>query len=69
MYEIKGWTGNRQFERDLRTFCAKHRDVQVTHQGFLKIPDGPMVEGPFYDERDIFRYLKLPYIAPELRNA
>ncbi|UZJ51117.1 hypothetical protein CBS101457_000437 [Exobasidium rhododendri] len=63
---ILGWTGSRQFERDLR-LLAKHRGFKFHSTGIVNQNDSRPYQTP--REEDIFELLQIPYMPPHLRNC
>ncbi|KAH0623089.1 hypothetical protein JD844_031031 [Phrynosoma platyrhinos] len=66
-YALLGWTGSRNFERDLRRF-AKHEKKMVLNSHVLYDPEKRTFLTAASEE-DIFHHLGLEYIPPEERNA
>ncbi|KAB5592104.1 Finger of DNA polymerase lambda domain containing protein [Ceratobasidium theobromae] len=54
---VVGWTGSKQFERDLRIHAKQQTRLRDSK---------PVVA---YSEEEVFSVLGLKYVAPELRNA
>lgn len=63
---VLGWTGSRQFERDLR-LLAKHRGFKFHSTGIVN-QDGTRPHRTTREE-DIFDLLQIPYMPPHLRNC
>jgi DNA polymerase/3'-5' exonuclease PolX len=63
---VLGWTGSRQFERDLR-LIAKNKGYTFHSTGLVMQGQRRPVNTP--DERDIFRILDIAYMPPPLRNC
>ena len=63
---VLGWTGSRQFERDLR-LLAKHRGFKFHSTGLVYQGDTQPLDAR--REEDIFALLKIPYMPPHLRNC
>lgn len=63
---ILGWTGSRQFERDLR-LLAKHRGFKFHSTGIVNQDGHRPHQTP--KEQDIFDLLQIPYMPPHLRNC
>ncbi|XP_054456602.1 DNA nucleotidylexotransferase [Anoplopoma fimbria] len=66
-FALLGWTGSRQFERDLRRFArGKQRMLLDNHALYDKTKNEFLAATT---ERDIFAHLGLEYIEPWQRNA
>jgi len=63
---ILGWTGSRQFERDLR-LLAKHRGFKFHSTGIVN-QDGTRPHRTTREE-DIFDLLQIPFMPPQFRNC
>ncbi|PWN89934.1 Nucleotidyltransferase [Acaromyces ingoldii] len=63
---VLGWTGSRQFERDLRRI-AQSRGYTFHSTGLTSNNDKTTLETT--REEDIFSVLEIPYMPPELRNC
>ncbi|MCO5566257.1 hypothetical protein L7F22_019933 [Adiantum nelumboides] len=63
---VLGWTGSRQFERDLR-LLAKHKGFTFHSTGLVHQGDRAPLSTP--REEDIFEVLGLEYMPPRLRNC
>ena len=63
---VLGWTGSRQFERDLR-LVAKHKGFTFHSTGLVHQGDRAPLSTP--KEEDIFEVLGLEYMPPRLRNC
>jgi len=62
-----GWTGSQHFERSLRLFAEKKRNVHVSSSEMREIHTGALIK--VKTEREIFEYLGLNYIDPTKRNC
>ncbi|GAA5940248.1 hypothetical protein JCM10213_008374 [Rhodosporidiobolus nylandii] len=65
---LVGWTGSTQFERDLRRYC-KTRDIRFDSGGLRNELTDEVIRGDFSQEKEVFRYLDLPWLPPHVRNA
>ncbi|XP_056904175.1 DNA nucleotidylexotransferase isoform X1 [Takifugu flavidus] len=66
-FALLGWTGSRQFERDLRRFARKERRMLLDNHGLYdKTKEEFLAAGT---EKDIFDHLGLEYMEPWQRNA
>ncbi|KAG8721173.1 hypothetical protein FRC08_015286 [Ceratobasidium sp. 394] len=63
---VLGWTGSKQFERDLRIH-AKQNGMKFDSGGITRQRDSKPIVA--YSEQDVFRELGLEYVEPEMRNA
>lgn len=63
---ILGWTGSRQFERDLR-LLTKHRGYKFHSTGIVSQDGSRPHQTP--KEQDIFDLLQIPFMPPHLRNC
>lgn len=63
---IVGWTGSKQFERDIRIH-AKQQGLKFDSGGITRQRDSKPIVA--YSEEEVFSVLGLKYIEPELRNA
>lgn len=63
---VLGWTGSRQFERDLR-LLAKHRGFKFHSTGLVS-QNGNRPHQT-HREEDIFEILQIPFMPPHLRNC
>lgn len=66
-FALLGWSGTRQFERDIRTYAEKVLEYQLSQQGVFNIRTKTLVEQNFETEEDIFRFLRLKFLPPYLR--
>ncbi|WRT66545.1 uncharacterized protein IL334_003504 [Kwoniella shivajii] len=63
---ILSWSGSMMFERDLKRYSENVRGYKF-RAGLIQMSTGDEVN--LETERDIFRFLGLKYVPPELRNA
>ncbi|WVR06905.1 hypothetical protein IAU60_003941 [Kwoniella sp. DSM 27419] len=63
---VLSWSGSMMFERDFKRYSENIRGYKF-RAGLLRMSDGEEVN--LETERDIFRFLGLRYVPPELRNA
>ncbi|KAK8864578.1 hypothetical protein IAR55_001828 [Kwoniella newhampshirensis] len=63
---VLSWSGSMMFERDLKRYAENERGYKF-RAGLIKITTGE--EFNLKTERDIFSFLGLRYVPPELRNA
>lgn len=63
---VLGWTGSRNFEKDIRRF-AKYKGYKFDSSGLVTREEGKLVETR--QEEDVFRILGLAWMPPELRNC
>ncbi|XP_059928811.1 DNA nucleotidylexotransferase isoform X2 [Gadus macrocephalus] len=66
-FALLGWTGSRQFERDLRRFARKEKRMLLDNHGLWDKTKKEFLEAE--REEDIFAHLGLEYLEPQLRNA
>ncbi|CAE6422650.1 unnamed protein product [Rhizoctonia solani] len=63
---VVGWTGSKQFERDLRIH-AKQQGLKFDSGGITRLRDSKPIVA--YSEEEVFSELNLKYVEPEFRNA
>lgn len=63
---VLGWTGSRNFEKDIRRF-AKTKGFKLDSSGLVTREEGTLVKTRA--EEDVFRILGLQWMPPELRNC
>ncbi|EUC66290.1 finger of DNA polymerase lambda domain protein [Rhizoctonia solani AG-3 Rhs1AP] len=63
---IVGWTGSKQFERDLRIH-AKQQGLKFDSGGITRLRDSKPIVA--YSEEEVFSKLGLKYVEPAFRNA
>ncbi|KAF8342714.1 uncharacterized protein EI90DRAFT_2903568 [Cantharellus anzutake] len=63
---VVGWSGSKQFERDLRLW-AKERGLKFDSGGITMRNNSKMLVA--HSEREVFDILGLPWIPPTMRNA
>nr|XP_005999893.1 PREDICTED: DNA nucleotidylexotransferase [Latimeria chalumnae] len=66
-FALLGWTGSRQFERDLRRFATHERKMMLDNHALFDKNKREFL--PARTEEDIFAHLGLEYIEPWERNA
>ncbi|KAM6956184.1 DNA nucleotidylexotransferase [Aplochiton taeniatus] len=66
-FALLGWTGSRQFERDLRRFANKERQMILDNHALYDKSKNQFL--PATSEEEIFAHLGLDYIEPGQRNA
>ncbi|XP_070621178.1 DNA-directed DNA/RNA polymerase mu isoform X2 [Erythrolamprus reginae] len=66
-FALLGWTGSRNFERDLRRFSKREKKMTLNSHGLYHLEQKTFL--PAACEEDIFQHLGLEYILPEERNA
>ncbi|KAM9365423.1 DNA nucleotidylexotransferase [Pholidichthys leucotaenia] len=66
-FTLLGWTGSRQFERDLRRFAKSERGMLLDNHALYDKNKNEFLAAS--TERDIFAHLGLEYIEPWQRNA
>ncbi|XP_063731730.1 DNA nucleotidylexotransferase [Eleginops maclovinus] len=66
-FALLGWTGSRQFERDLRKFARKERGMLLDNHALYDKKKKQFLEAS--TEKDIFAHLGLEYMEPWQRNA
>ncbi|XP_066095238.1 DNA nucleotidylexotransferase [Saccopteryx bilineata] len=66
-FALLGWTGSRQFERDLRRYATHERKMILDNHALYDKTKRTFLEAE--SEEEIFAHLGLDYIAPWERNA
>ncbi|XP_007938195.2 DNA nucleotidylexotransferase [Orycteropus afer afer] len=66
-YALLGWTGSRQFERDLRRYATHERKMMLDNHALYDKTKRIFLEAD--SEEEIFAHLGLEYIEPWERNA
>ncbi|XP_042331079.1 DNA-directed DNA/RNA polymerase mu isoform X2 [Sceloporus undulatus] len=66
-YALLGWTGSRNFERDLRRFCKHEKKMVLNSHALYDTEKRTFLTAA--SEEHIFQHLGLEYIPPEERNA
>ncbi|CAJ1066958.1 DNA nucleotidylexotransferase [Xyrichtys novacula] len=66
-FALLGWTGSRQFERDLRRFARMERRMLLDNHALYDKTKKEFLAAT--TEKDIFAHLGLEYIEPWQRNA
>ncbi|GJQ15565.1 hypothetical protein GpartN1_g7356.t1 [Galdieria partita] len=73
IFSLISWTGSSFFERDLRRYCAKEKNLRFNSHGIFekhskrRIYLGGQAQLP--TEEQVFEYLQLPWLRPEERCA
>ncbi|XP_055447635.1 DNA nucleotidylexotransferase isoform X1 [Psammomys obesus] len=66
-FALLGWTGSRQFERDLRRYATHEQKMMLDNHALYDKTKRVFLEAE--SEEDIFAHLGLDYIEPWERNA
>ncbi|XP_071167975.1 DNA-directed DNA/RNA polymerase mu-like [Mytilus edulis] len=66
-YALVGWTGSKQFNRDLRLYSQKVLNRKLTSHGFYDFTTGKTL--PANSETEVFENLNLQYQHPKNRNC
>ncbi|KAL0135020.1 hypothetical protein V8B55DRAFT_1556564 [Mucor lusitanicus] len=66
---ILGWTGSRQFERAIRDYAKKEKNMLLNNQGIHFELGGQRQRFVVHSERDAFDIIGVPYLEPEFRNC
>ncbi|XP_008830216.1 DNA nucleotidylexotransferase isoform X1 [Nannospalax galili] len=66
-FALLGWTGSRQFERDLRRYATHERKMMLDNHALYDKTKRMFLEAE--SEEEIFAHLGLDYIEPQERNA
>ncbi|KAL7981337.1 hypothetical protein Chor_002233 [Crotalus horridus] len=66
-FALLGWTGSRNFERDLRRFSKREKKMTLNSHGLYHLEQKIFL--PAASEEEIFQHLGLEYLPPEERNA
>eukprot|EP00079_Xenopus_tropicalis_P028057 XP_012822640.1 PREDICTED: DNA nucleotidylexotransferase [Xenopus tropicalis] len=66
-YALLGWTGSRQFERDLRRYTTHERKMMLDNHGLYDKSKKVFLKAS--NEEEIFEHLGLDYLEPWERNA
>ncbi|XP_030060671.1 DNA nucleotidylexotransferase [Microcaecilia unicolor] len=66
-YALLGWTGSRQFERDLRRYATHERRMMLDNHALYDKTKRIFLKAT--NEQEIFAHLGLEYIEPWERNA
>ncbi|ORZ18862.1 hypothetical protein BCR42DRAFT_411740 [Absidia repens] len=65
---VLGWTGSRQFERSIRDYAKKEKNIKLSsHQMITR--SMPERRISVTNEKDIFDALDIPFISPQNRNC
>ncbi|CAG8460629.1 4208_t:CDS:10 [Ambispora leptoticha] len=65
---IVGWTGSRQFERSLKHYARKEKNLVFASHG-LFTNTMPRRRIPLSTEREVFDAIGVPWLEPEMRNC
>ncbi|KAM8924783.1 DNA nucleotidylexotransferase [Pelodytes ibericus] len=66
-FALLGWTGSRQFDRDLRRYATREKKMRLDNHGLYDKKQNVFLRA--HTEEDIFRHLGLDYLEPWERNA
>ncbi|KAL7312998.1 hypothetical protein PS15m_008700 [Mucor circinelloides] len=66
---ILGWTGSRQFERAIRDYAKKEKNISLNNQAIQFEQDGKKKKFVVHSEKDAFDIIGVPYLDPEFRNC
>ncbi|XP_078312153.1 DNA-directed DNA/RNA polymerase mu-like [Crassostrea virginica] len=66
-YALVGWTGSKQFNRDIRTYAKRTHNYAMTSHGLYDLKERKAL--PAKSEKEIFDILGVPYFPPEERNC
>ncbi|CAO3652141.1 unnamed protein product [Mucor fragilis] len=66
---ILGWTGSRQFERAIRDYAKKEKNMSLNNQAIHFVQGGQKKRFVVHSERDAFDIIGLPYLEPKFRNC
>ncbi|XP_053124977.1 DNA-directed DNA/RNA polymerase mu isoform X2 [Hemicordylus capensis] len=66
-FALLGWTGSKNFERDLRRFCKQEKKMALNSHALYHMEQKIFLAAA--SEEEIFQHLGLEYIPPEERNA
>ncbi|KAL3864775.1 hypothetical protein ACJMK2_006429 [Sinanodonta woodiana] len=66
-YALVGWTGNKQFNRDIRTYAQKELGMKLSSHGLYDLNKNCAL--PARSEKEVFENLKLQYLEPWERNC
>ncbi|XP_053306033.1 DNA nucleotidylexotransferase [Spea bombifrons] len=66
-FALLGWTGSRQFERDLRRYATHEKKMMLDNHGLYDKTKNVFLKAN--TEEDIFGHLGLDYLEPWERNA
>ncbi|KAG0180918.1 hypothetical protein DFQ28_003895 [Apophysomyces sp. BC1034] len=65
---ILGWTGSRQFERSIRDYASKEKNMTVNSQS-IHINTVPRQQLTVETEEQAFEIIGVPWLEPEMRNC
>ncbi|GAN06532.1 DNA polymerase beta [Mucor ambiguus] len=66
---ILGWTGSRQFERAIRDYAKKEKNMSLNSQAIHFEQNGKKNRFVVHSEKDAFDIIGMPYLEPEFRNC
>ncbi|XP_077162771.1 DNA-directed DNA/RNA polymerase mu isoform X2 [Paroedura picta] len=66
-FALLGWTGSKNFERDLRRFCKREKKMVLNSHTLYHTEKKIFLSAA--SEEEIFQHLGLDFIPPEQRNA
>ncbi|XP_060063577.1 DNA-directed DNA/RNA polymerase mu-like [Ylistrum balloti] len=66
-YALLGWTGSKQFNRDIRLYSQKTLNQKLTSHGLWNFEQNKKL--PAASEEEIFQHLNLSYLKPSDRNC
>ncbi|XP_072883612.1 DNA nucleotidylexotransferase [Hemitrygon akajei] len=66
-FALLGWTGSRQFERDLRRYANREKNMLLDNHGLYDKRKQVFLKAN--TEEEIFAHLGLEYLEPQERNA
>ncbi|XP_062995684.1 DNA-directed DNA/RNA polymerase mu isoform X2 [Elgaria multicarinata webbii] len=66
-FALLGWTGSKNFERDLRRFSKQEKKMTLNSHSLYHMEQKTFLSAA--SEEEIFQHLGLEYIPPEERNA
>ncbi|XP_061194429.1 DNA-directed DNA/RNA polymerase mu-like isoform X2 [Saccostrea echinata] len=66
-YSLVGWTGSKQFNRDIRTYAKRTHNYAMTSHGLYDLTKRTSL--PAKSEKGVFDLLGVPYFPPQERNC
>lgn len=66
-FALMYFTGSKEFNESFRGYCRKKGYTLNEHR--IESLDGKQIKNTFHKEEDIFKFVEVPYIKPENRNA
>lgn len=66
-FALVGWTGNKHFNRSLRDYAKKEKNMRLTSHGLYDFTKKQLLSAS--TEKEVFAHLDLPYYEPYFRNA